>query len=46
MKILLVSWSILPYAGGSSIIVENLAKNFRKEELIVLGSSTFFRKKG
>ncbi len=38
MKILLVSWSILPNKGGSSVIVENLAKNFDKDELIVLGS--------
>ncbi len=38
MKILLVSWSILPYKGGSSIIVENLARNFGKDELYVFGS--------
>ncbi len=38
MKILLVSWSILPNKGGSSIIVENLAKNFSDTEMIVLGS--------
>ena len=38
MKILLVSWSILPYSGGTSVIVENLARNFSKAELIVLGS--------
>lgn len=42
MKILLVSWSILPRAGGSSIIVENLARNFQPHELIVLGSTTPF----
>lgn len=41
MKILLVSWSILPNNGGSSVIVENLAKNFQREELIVLGSRGF-----
>ena len=38
MKILLVSWSTLPNKGGSSIIVENLAKNFSDKEMIVLGS--------
>jgi glycosyltransferase involved in cell wall biosynthesis len=38
MRILLVSQSILPYKGGSSIIVENLAKNFSEEELFVLGA--------
>jgi len=38
MKILLVSWSVLPNKGGSSIIVENLAKNFKASEMIVLGS--------
>lgn len=38
MKILLVSWSVLPQKGGSSIIVENLAKNFSAEEMVVLGS--------
>lgn len=43
MKILLVSWSTLPNKGGSSIIVENLAKNFNKDELIVLGSKTLFQ---
>lgn len=41
MKILLVSWSSLPNKGGSSIIVENLAKNFSKEEMVVLGSRQF-----
>ncbi len=44
MKILLVSWSILPYKGGSSIIVENLAKNFSQDELVVLGSCKLFQK--
>ncbi len=38
MKILLVSWSVLPNKGGSSIIVENLAKNFAASEMVVLGS--------
>ncbi|MEL6863367.1 MAG: glycosyltransferase family 4 protein [Bacteroidota bacterium] len=41
MKILLVSWSILPNKGGSSIIVENLAQNFDADELVVLGSRKF-----
>lgn len=40
MKILLVSWSTLPNKGGSSVIVENLAKNFSSSEMIVLGSRT------
>jgi len=40
MKILLVSWSTLPNRGGSSVIVENLAKNFSADEMIVLGSRT------
>ena len=43
MKILLVSWSTLPNKGGSSIIVENLARNFGKDELVVLGGKTFFQ---
>ena len=44
MKILLVSWSVLPYKGGSSIIVENLSKNFSSEEMHILGSSKFMQK--
>lgn len=42
MKILIVSWSILPSKGGSSVIVENLAKNFSSDELVVLGSRKLF----
>ena len=42
MKLLLVSWSTLPNPGGSSVIVENLARNFAPDELIVLGSKTLF----
>lgn len=42
MKILLVSWSILPSPGGSSVIVENLARNFDPSELLVLGSTTIW----
>lgn len=45
MKILLVSWTILPQRGGSSIIVENLAKNFKAHEMVVLGSSTFLQRR-
>lgn len=41
MKILLVSSSILPHSGGSSIIVENLAENFNKDDLLVLGARGF-----
>lgn len=44
MKILLVSWSILPQSGGSSVIVEQLAQNFSRDELIVFGSSQWNRK--
>jgi glycosyltransferase involved in cell wall biosynthesis len=44
MKILLVSWSTLPNPGGSSVIVEQLARNFRPDELIVLGSRTWMGK--
>jgi glycosyltransferase involved in cell wall biosynthesis len=43
MKILLVSWSILPQSGGTSVIIENLAKNFSKDEMIVLGAKTLFQ---
>ncbi|MEM8906561.1 MAG: glycosyltransferase [Bacteroidota bacterium] len=45
MKILLVSSSILPYAGGSSVIVENLAQNFDQSELIVVGGKDRFQPK-
>lgn len=38
MKILLVSHSILPKPGGSSVIVEQLAQNFSAEEMLVFGS--------
>ena len=41
MRILLVSSSILPQTGGSSVIVESLAQNFTHDELTVLGSSTW-----
>ncbi|MEM9823879.1 MAG: glycosyltransferase [Bacteroidota bacterium] len=44
MRILLVSRSILPSPGGTSVIVENLAKNFKNDELIVLGGRTLFQK--
>ncbi|MBL4707133.1 MAG: hypothetical protein JKY48_01660 [Flavobacteriales bacterium] len=43
MKILLVSSSILPQTGGSSVIVENLAKNFKKQEMLVYGSASFLQ---
>ena len=45
MKILMVSWSILPRAGGSSVIVESLAQNFKRDELIVLGGSPVLGRK-
>ncbi|MEM8523587.1 MAG: hypothetical protein AAGG68_03030 [Bacteroidota bacterium] len=45
MKILLVSRSILPYAGGSSVIVENLASNFGRGELVVVGGVPYFQKR-
>lgn len=41
MKILLVSWSILPQSGGTSVIVENLARSFDRDSLVVFGSSRF-----
>ena len=41
MKLLIVSWSILPRQGGSSVIIENLAKNFQADELVVLGSRRY-----
>ncbi|MEL6141981.1 MAG: hypothetical protein AAFU67_10220 [Bacteroidota bacterium] len=44
MKILLVSWSVLPALGGSSVVIENLAGNFSAEEMIVLGSREAFPK--
>lgn len=37
MKILIVSRSILPKISGSAIITENLAKNFEKNDLVVVG---------
>ena len=42
-KILLVSWSILPQPGGSSVIVENLAQNFDSSELVVFGANAMLR---
>lgn len=42
MKLLMVSWSTLPNPGGSSVIMENLARNFGPDEMIVLGSKTMF----
>lgn len=42
MKILMVSWSLLPSPGGSSVIVENLAQNFGSDEMLVLGGKTMF----
>ncbi len=43
-KILLVSWAIPPITGGSAEIVENLAQNFSKDELVVLGGKRLFHK--
>lgn len=34
----------MPQSGGTSVIVENLAKNFPAEEMIVLGAKTLFQK--
>lgn len=34
----------MPQSGGSSVIVENLAKNFSKDEIIILGSATWNQK--
>jgi hypothetical protein len=33
----------LPQTGGSSVIVENLAKNFKKQEMLVFGSASFMQ---
>ena len=41
VKTLIVSWSILPRSGGSSVIVEHLAENFGKDELVVFGGKPF-----
>lgn len=46
MRILLVSRSVLPYPGGSSVIVEQLAQNFSADELIVLGGAPYFQQQG
>ena len=43
MKTLLVSWSILPRPGGTSVIVEQLAKNFTADGLVVFGGTDYFR---
>ena len=45
MKLLLVSWAVAPMSGGSAVIVENLAKNFTRDEMIVLGSARMIRRK-
>ncbi len=45
MRILLVSHSVLPYPGGSSVVVEKLAQNFSRDELIVLGGAPLFLRK-
>ena len=36
-KILLISYGILPLKAGSSFIVEKLAQNFSRDEMVVLG---------
>lgn len=41
MKILMVSSSILPQSGGSSVIVEQLAQNFTTDQMTVFGSSVW-----
>lgn len=43
-KLLIVSWGLLPRAGGSSIIVENLGKNFSQKDLVILGGKGFRHK--
>jgi glycosyltransferase involved in cell wall biosynthesis len=36
-KILLVSWGVPPHLGGTATIVENLSRQFAREELVIAG---------
>ena len=44
MKILVVSQCIPPTTGGSSSVIENLAENFRREEMVLLGGKSIFER--
>lgn len=43
-KIAIVSWTIYPWTTGSSIVVNNIAKTFTKDELILYGEKEPMRK--
>ncbi len=45
MKVLYTSKFIPPYAGGSSEITENLAMQFAREQMVVVGESYVFGRK-
>ncbi|WP_235299286.1 glycosyltransferase family protein [Portibacter marinus] len=36
-KLLIVSWTVHPWPTGSSVIINNIASQFKREELIILG---------
>ena len=36
-RILLVSWSVFPGAVGSSVVINNIARVFGKNELVIVG---------
>jgi glycosyltransferase involved in cell wall biosynthesis len=38
-KLLYISWAIPPKAGGSTYLVQQLAKNFKPEEILIAGGS-------
>ena len=44
MKILVVSQRIPPTKGGSSSVIQNLAENFGREEMVLLGEKSIFEK--
>ncbi|MEL6135102.1 MAG: hypothetical protein AAFR59_17220, partial [Bacteroidota bacterium] len=36
-KLLIISWTLFPWTSGSSVIVNNLAAQFSKDQLVLLG---------
>lgn len=36
-KILLISWGVFPSTGGSTVIVNNIARAFSKNEMVIVG---------
>ena len=42
MKILFVSFAILPNRGAASFVTESLANNFSKDEMAVIGEQILF----